>query len=151
MAVWVGFADLIPLVGATLGAVPTVFVALLHSPTAAVGMIIIYVVYQQFENHVLQVGIMARTVKLSPLTVMVALLMGVELSGLLGALLAIPLAAVIQVVIKDVYRDRKRDKAELAASALGDTEPVGGDASGSPATGNGMASLQAETTPDPHP
>ena len=112
MAVWVGFADLIPLVGATLGAVPTVLVALLHSPTAAIGMIILYVVYQQFENHVLQVGIMARTVRLSPLTVLVALVAGVELAGLLGALLAIPVAAVIQVVSIDIYRDRQRVKAE---------------------------------------
>ena len=118
MAVWVAFADLIPLIGATLGAVPTVFVALLHSPTAAVGMIIIYVVYQQFENHVLQVWIMARTVRLSPLTVMVSLLVGVQLSGLIGALLAIPAAAVIQVVAKDVYQERQRVKAERAATAM---------------------------------
>jgi predicted PurR-regulated permease PerM len=119
MALWVGFADLIPLVGATLGAVPTVLVALLHSPTAAVGMIIIYVVYQQFENHVLQVGIMARTVRLSPLAVLVALVAGVQLSGLLGALLAIPLAGVIQVVARDLYQERQRVKgARLAGPAL---------------------------------
>ena len=105
MAVWVGFADLIPLIGATLGAVPTVFVALLHSPTAAIGMVILYVVYQQFENHVLQVAIMARTVRLSPLTVMVSLLIGVQLSGLIGALLAIPAAAVIKVIARDLYGD----------------------------------------------
>ena len=116
MALWVGFADLVPLVGATLGAIPTVGVALLHSPTAAIGMVIIYVVYQQFENHVLQVGIMARTVRLSPLTVLVALIAGVELSGLLGALLAIPLAGVIQVVAKDIYQDRQRAKLALPAS-----------------------------------
>jgi predicted PurR-regulated permease PerM len=110
MALWVGFADLIPLVGATLGAVPTVLVALLHSPTAAIGMIIVYVVYQQFENHVLQVGIMARTVRLSPLTVLVSLIAGVQLAGLIGALLAIPLAGVVQVLAKDIYQDRQRAK-----------------------------------------
>jgi predicted PurR-regulated permease PerM len=124
MALWVGFADLIPLIGATLGAVPTVLVALLHSPTAAVGMIIIYVVYQQFENHVLQVGIMARTVRLSPLAVLIALIAGVQLSGLLGALLAIPLAGVIQVVAKDLYQERQRVKAaRLAGPALTDMLP----------------------------
>ena len=107
-ALWVGFADLIPLVGATLGAVPTVGLAFLHSVTAGVGMIIIYVVYQQFENHVLQVGIMARTVRLSALAVLVSLLAGVQLYGLLGALLAIPFAGIIQVVGKDILEERRR-------------------------------------------
>jgi len=117
MALWVGFADLIPLVGATLGAVPTVLVALLHSPTAAIGMVIIYVVYQQFENHVLQVSIMAKTVRLSPLAVLVSLLCGVQLFGLLGALLAIPAAGVIQVVARDLYQERQRVKAERQAAS----------------------------------
>jgi len=112
-ALWVGFADLIPLVGATLGAVPTVGLAFLHSTTAGIGMIIIYVVYQQFENHVLQVGIMARTVRLSPLAVLVSLLAGVQLFGFIGALLAIPVAGIIQVVAKDVYSEHQRRQAEV--------------------------------------
>ncbi|GAC1593213.1 MAG: AI-2E family transporter [Acidimicrobiales bacterium] len=116
-ALWVGFADLIPLVGATLGAVPTIALALTHSTTAGIGMLIIYVVYQQFENHVIQVAIMSRTVRLSPLAVLVALLAGVQLFGLLGALLAIPVAGIIQVVSKDIYQERQRRRAgqELAA------------------------------------
>ena len=107
-AIWVGFADLIPLIGATLGAVPTVGLAFLHSVPAGIGMIVIYVVYQQFENHVLQVTIMARTVKLSPLVVLVSLLAGVQLFGLLGALLAIPAAGIIHVVAVDLYQERRR-------------------------------------------
>jgi predicted PurR-regulated permease PerM len=107
-AVWVGFADLIPLIGATLGAVPTVALALLHSLTAGIGMAVIYLVYQQFENHVLQVTIMARTVKLTPLAVLVSLLAGVQLFGLLGALLAIPLAGIIQVVGRDILQERRK-------------------------------------------
>src|SRR2546421_8378283 len=92
LAIWVAFADLIPLVGATLGAIPTILVALLHSTTAGIAMAIVYIVYQQFENHVLQVTIMARTVRLNPLVVLVSVLAGVELYGFLGALLAIPIA-----------------------------------------------------------
>jgi predicted PurR-regulated permease PerM len=103
LALWVFFADLIPLVGATLGAIPTIGVAFIHSTTAGIGMIIVYVVYQQFENHVLQVTIMARTVKINPLMVLVSVLIGVELFGLLGALLAIPVAGIIQVIGRDVY------------------------------------------------
>jgi predicted PurR-regulated permease PerM len=106
LALWVGFADLIPLVGATLGAVPTVAVAFIHSPIAGIGMIVVYVVYQQFENHVLQVAIMSRTVQINQLTVLVSVLIGVELAGLLGALLAIPAAGVIQVIARDIYDHR---------------------------------------------
>ena len=53
---------------------------------------------QQFENHVIQVAIMSRTVKLSPLGVLVSLLIGVQLFGLLGALLAIPAAGIVHVI-----------------------------------------------------
>jgi predicted PurR-regulated permease PerM len=122
IAVWVGFADMIPLIGATLGAIPAVAIAFLHSTTAGFGMIILYVVYQQFENHVLQVGIMARTVKLSPLVVLVSLLAGVQLSGLLGALLAIPAAGIIQVVTKDIYQERQRRKALVATPSSATTQ-----------------------------
>lgn len=111
-ALWVGFADLIPLIGATLGAVPTVLLAFTHSTTAGIGMIIVYVVYQQFENHVIQVAIMSRTVRLSPLAVLVALLAGVQLFGLLGALLAIPVAGILQVVGKELYQERQRQRAD---------------------------------------
>jgi predicted PurR-regulated permease PerM len=92
VALFVGFADLIPLVGATLGAVVAIAVAALHSLPAAIVVLVVFVVYQQLENHVLQPVIMSRTVQLSALTVLVSILIGVELFGFLGALLAIPVA-----------------------------------------------------------
>ena len=106
LALWVGFADLIPLVGATLGAVPAVLVAFLHSTTAGIGMIVVYVIYQQFENHVLQVVIMSRTVQLNQLFVLVSVLIGVELLGFIGALLAIPAAGVVHVIVRDLWDHR---------------------------------------------
>jgi predicted PurR-regulated permease PerM len=105
MGLFVAFTDLIPLVGATLGAVPTIGFAFLHSTTAGVVALIFFIVYQQFENHVLQVSIMSRTVNVNPLTVLVSVLIGVALFGLLGALLAIPVAGVIQVIAIDLYRN----------------------------------------------
>jgi predicted PurR-regulated permease PerM len=107
LALWVGFADLIPLVGATLGAIPTVGIAFLHSIPAGIGMLAIYIVYQQVENHVIQPVVMHKTVKLNQLFVLVSVLVGVELFGFIGALLAIPAAGVIQVVVRDVYDHRK--------------------------------------------
>ncbi|MCU1453953.1 MAG: hypothetical protein JWN46_2099 [Acidimicrobiales bacterium] len=106
LGLWVAFADLIPLVGATLGAIPAVLIAFLHSVPMGVGTIAFFVVYQQTENHALQVAVMSRTVKVRPLTVLVSVLMGVELFGLMGALLAIPAAGVIQVVIRDLWNGR---------------------------------------------
>jgi predicted PurR-regulated permease PerM len=103
VALFVGFADLIPLVGATLGAVVAIAVAALHSLPAAIVVLVVFVVYQQLENHVLQPVIMSRTVQLSALTVLVSILIGVELFGFLGALLAIPVAGVLHVIGRDLY------------------------------------------------
>ena len=102
LSLWVAFTDLIPLIGATLGAIGVVAVALLHSVPAGVAAIIFFVVYQQFENQVLQVTVMAKTVRVPALAVLVSALVGVELLGLLGALFAIPIAGVIQVVWSDL-------------------------------------------------
>ena len=107
LALWVAFADLIPLVGATLGAIPTVAVAFLHSTAAGIGILVFYIVYQQFENHVLQPAIMAKTVHINQLFVLVSVLIGVELFGILGALLAIPAAGVISVVFRDLWDHRR--------------------------------------------
>ncbi len=107
LALWVAFADLIPLVGATLGAIPMVIIAFLYSTPVGVAALIFYVIYQQFENQVLQPIIMAKTVALKPLVVLASVLFGVELFGLLGALLAIPAAAIFKVVGADIVTHRR--------------------------------------------
>ena len=119
LALWVAFADLIPMVGATLGAIPTIGLAFLHSTTAGIIAAIFYIVYQQFENHVLQVAIMSRTVDVNPLTVLISVLAGVELFGFLGALLAIPVAGVLQVIARNLYEEgvgRWKDEPTVGAS-----------------------------------
>jgi predicted PurR-regulated permease PerM len=107
IAVFVAIADLIPLVGATLGALVAGVAAFLHSTTAGIVVIVFFVVYQQLENHLLQPVILARTVALNPLTVLVAILIAVELAGILGALLAIPVAGMIQTIARDVWDERR--------------------------------------------
>lgn len=107
LALWVAFADLIPLVGATLGAIPTIAVAFLHSTPAGIAAIVFFILYQQFENNVLQVTVMSKTVNVNPLGVLVSVLIGVEIFGLLGALLAIPVAGVIQVVVRDLWNEQE--------------------------------------------
>ena len=106
LALLVAVLDLIPLVGATVAAIIVTITAFVHSPTAGIASIIFFVLYQQFENHVLQPVVQSRTVKLSPLVVLVSVVMGVEIAGILGALLAIPIAGVLQVIGRDVYEHR---------------------------------------------
>jgi predicted PurR-regulated permease PerM len=108
LGLWVGFADLLPLVGATIGAIPTIAIGFLHSTGAGVAVLIFYIVYQQIENHFLQPVVMSRTVKLNPLGVLLSVLVGVELAGFVGALLAIPAAGAIQVVIRDLWDERQQ-------------------------------------------
>jgi predicted PurR-regulated permease PerM len=123
LALWVAFADMLPLVGATVGAIPAIFVALLDSPAAGIATLGFFVVYQQFENHVLQTTVMAKTVKLNPLGVLLAVLVGVELAGLLGALLAIPAAGAIQVVARDIWDQRRGRVKEVLSIGVAE-EPI---------------------------
>lgn len=80
--------------------------AFVHDTTAGIVVVVVFVVYQQLENHLLQPVIFARTVQLNPLTVLLAMA-GVELAGILGALLAIPVVGVIQVIVRDLYDNRR--------------------------------------------
>jgi predicted PurR-regulated permease PerM len=107
LAVLMAFFDLIPLVGATLGGlVIGIVCAIVDFPTAPIVWVIVLLLYQQFENHLIQPIIYGRTVQLHPLLVIVAILTGGTLLGVLGALLAIPAAAVIQILVKDWWQHR---------------------------------------------
>jgi len=113
LALWVAFADLIPLVGATLGAAVCVIAAYLHSPTAGIITIIFFVVYQQIENGVLYPWIMARKVHVNPLVILLSVLLAVEVFGILGALLAVPVSGALQVVAIAVRQERQREQLVL--------------------------------------
>ena len=103
----VAILDLIPLAGATLAGILLTSVGLLTSVTAGVVMLIFFVLYQQLENHVLQPLVYGRTVQLSPLVVLVAILVGTEVAGVLGALGAIPVAGTLQILLLDWLEHRR--------------------------------------------
>jgi len=116
----VALLDLIPLAGATIAAIIVVLVAIAASGTgAAIVVGIFFLLYQQLENHLIQPLVYGRTVQLSPLAVLVAVLVGAEIAGVLGALGAIPIAGALQVVLVD-WRRHKRAAAVLPASAQGE-------------------------------
>jgi predicted PurR-regulated permease PerM len=102
LAFTVGLLGIIPLVGATLGAVIVVVVALFSSVSDAVILGIYYLAYQQFENYVLAPRIMARTVSVPGAVALVAALAGASVFGILGALIAIPLAAGVLLIVEEV-------------------------------------------------
>ena len=103
LAVFMGVCDLVPLVGATVGALAAIGVAFAaQGVTAGIVMIVVNVVYQQFENHILQPIVYRKTVQLSAFLVLVAVLVGGELMGVLGALVAIPIAGSIQLVVREI-------------------------------------------------
>ncbi|HUQ23208.1 MAG TPA: AI-2E family transporter [Gaiellaceae bacterium] len=103
----VAILDLIPLAGATIAAILVSTVAFLDSTTSGVIVIVFFVVYQQLENHVLQPIVYGRTVQLSPLAVLIAVLIGAELAGVIGALAAIPVAGALQVILVDWLHHRR--------------------------------------------
>src|SRR4051794_4779802 len=147
IALFVAIADLIPLVGATLGAVVASIAAFLHSVPAGIAAVIFFVVYQQLENHLLQPVIFARTVKLNPLAVLVAILLATELAGILGALLAIPVAGIIQVVLRDVW-DHRHGTPKAEPTTGEDRTPVdaGGHPDDQPGPGTDLGVTDARDT-----
>jgi len=148
IALFVGIADLIPLVGATIGGAVAVIAGFIHSVPAGIAVLVFFILYQQLENHLLQPLVFARTVKLNPLTVIIAILIGVELLGILGALLAIPVASMIQVILRDVW-DNRRGRPKVEPTVGEDKEPAltadqpGADVPAGPERSNGSSSARS--------
>jgi predicted PurR-regulated permease PerM len=120
LAIIIFFADLVPLVGATIGAVLVGIVTVFADfPTATIIWAIYSIVYQQIENTLIQPQIQKRAVNVHPFIVLVAVLFGSTLLGVLGALVAIPVAASVQIAIREwwSYRHELRH-AELTAGAV---------------------------------
>ena len=108
----VALLDLIPLAGATIAAVIVCTVGFLDSTVVGIVLVAWFVIYQQLENHLLQPLIYGRTVKISPLVVLLAVLIGAKTAGVLGALAAIPVAGTIQILVVDFLAERRRPAVE---------------------------------------
>jgi len=127
LAVLMAFLDLIPLIGATIAGVVIALVTLFHDfPTATIVWLIVLVAYQQVENNVLQPVVYRRTVDVSPLITIIAVLVGATLLGVLGALLAIPIAAALQIVLRDFADMRGFPHAAGAETVAAEGAAAGG-------------------------
>jgi predicted PurR-regulated permease PerM len=131
IGLWVALVAMIPLVGGLIAGVPSVLIAFLHSPTSGVVMAIVFVGFQLVENHFLYPVVMSRTVRMNPLWVLLAVLIGANLGGvfgstlggLTGALVAIPVAGAVQVISREVWQ-RTRAVNPIAAGELPATGSV---------------------------
>jgi predicted PurR-regulated permease PerM len=110
---WVALVDFLPMIGGALAGIPTVLFAVAHSLTAGIVTLVVFLVYTQFENHVLNPVVMSKTVRVNPLLVLVSILVGASIGSWIGgtfgafvaALLAIPAAGALQVIVREVWRD----------------------------------------------
>ncbi|HYT77898.1 MAG TPA: AI-2E family transporter [Actinomycetota bacterium] len=146
-----GLFNLIPLIGPFIGAVPALFIAfttsdsggLLHLPPGwrmALGAALALLVVQQIDNHIISPNVMARTVKLHPVTVMLGLLIGGTLAGLVGMLITVPVIASAKIVLLHLWDSRVqwppgRSVREAAGSQLEpDDRAIAGSIEGGPST-----------------
>lgn len=147
LGLWVALVDLLPLVGGLLAGVPVVIVAAFHSVPALIVTVVVFLVYQQVENHLLNPMIMSRTVRLNPLWVLVAVLVGAtlgarvgsSLGAFVGALIGIPVGGALQVVVREIRRGPGPTAAEQAAAAAGAGGGGGGPAGDAAARAAGTA------------
>ena len=116
---WVALVDFLPMIGGALAGIPTVLFAFIaRGLTAGIVTAVVFAVYTQIENHVLNPVVMSKTVRINPLLVFIAVLVGASLGTLIGgifggfvaALLAIPTAGALQVLVKEVWQATAPDK-----------------------------------------
>jgi predicted PurR-regulated permease PerM len=103
LSLWVGLTDLIPTVGAYLGAAPALVVAAFAGTGPLIGTIALFVIYQQIENSFIAPHVMKRAINISPALVLISVLVGGALFGAIGAILAVPVAAVIRIMLDELY------------------------------------------------
>jgi predicted PurR-regulated permease PerM len=129
-ALWVALVDFLPMIGGALAGIPTVLFALAHSLTAGIITLVVFLVYTQVENHILNPVIMSRTVRINPLLVLMSILIAASIGswigglfgGFVAALLAIPAAGAFQVIVAELWR----------VTGLPEEEAQGPPATGSP-------------------
>jgi predicted PurR-regulated permease PerM len=127
LAIWVAVFDLVPQIGGAAGGIPFVLLGFSKSATTGVICAIFFVLYLQFENHILSPMVVGRSVKLSPPATMTAALIGVSAGGVVGALLAVPVvaaakAAYVELRPRDEEPEEDEEPAETEAPAGSSTD-----------------------------
>lgn len=98
--------NLVPYLGPIIGVIPAVLLALIDSPLKALGAIVVFILANQLEGNLLSPMILSRSVNLHPVTVLLAIMMGLGLLGFVGALLAVPFVALTKVLLEEFLLTR---------------------------------------------
>jgi predicted PurR-regulated permease PerM len=109
LAIFAGIMEIVPYIGPIISAIPGVILGLLISPMTGLVTVLLYFFAQQFESHIVVPQVMKKAVGLNPIAVILALLVGLKLGGVLGAILSIPLATVISVFVEDMMKNEQLD------------------------------------------
>lgn len=99
--------EVVPMIGPVLAAIPAVFFAFLQAPTLGLWVVLFYIIVQQLENHILVPLVFGKTIGLNPVVVVIALLVGSQLAGILGAILAVPVATIIVEMLDDLAKHKE--------------------------------------------
>jgi predicted PurR-regulated permease PerM len=106
VAVWVMVFDLVPQIGGAAGGIPFVLLAFTNSAVTGLVAAVLFVLYLQIENHLIQPLVVGKSVKLSPPATMTAALVGVSAAGVVGAMVAVPLVGAAKVAYLELRRPR---------------------------------------------
>lgn len=113
LALLAGVLEILPYVGPIVSAVPAIIIGFLQSPLTGLLVLILYILIQQLENHLIVPQVMKRVLGLNPVVTIIAVLMGIKLAGILGAILAVPIAAAIAVFARDFMQIRMKARQNL--------------------------------------
>lgn len=102
LALIAGILEMIPYIGPFLALIPAALFAFIQNPTLAVAVIVLYVIIQQLENHVIVPVVMSKSVGLNPVMVILGILVGGTLGGVIGAIIAIPVLSAISIFVSDM-------------------------------------------------
>jgi predicted PurR-regulated permease PerM len=105
LAILAGMLEIVPTLGPIIASIPAIIVALTVSPTLALVTVVLYIVIQLLENNILVPKIMQRAVGLNPVVVILAVMIGANLMGVIGALLSIPFVSFIIVLFNSITRE----------------------------------------------
>jgi predicted PurR-regulated permease PerM len=125
MGIVAGLLDMVPMIGATLAGVILVLATLTQGLVPALIMLAIVLLYQQFENYVLQPTILGKAADVSGFTVIASVMVFGALFGVVGAIIAVPIAASIQIATQELTADRRARMAALRAATPADAPTIG--------------------------
>jgi predicted PurR-regulated permease PerM len=118
LGVFYGVMELVPYIGPILGAIPAVLLALFTEPISALWLVLLFVALQQLEGHIVAPQIFGHTLRINPLLVIFALLIGLQLYGVVGALVALPILSVLRETAVYLHRHLKLEPWERSPGRL---------------------------------